>query len=790
MKYFNSLLCCFLTAILFNPSLLHAQSTILICDFTGTAPSANLPWTKTSVLDTHLTFNGWNLGAGMNKGRTDNSWNGPQVDNGLGLSLNARENPSTLADAITDNQYITFSLTPKPLSILNLNSSTVTFNVKLNSGHAPKNYSVFTSLKGFSSGNEVYTSQTLGQSTNVDQLITFNFPASGYDNIKTAVEIRVYLHNANYAFHTTSITGWTMTGVIQNAPADTEIPTSPTAVTASNISQSSFTLSWTSSTDNVGVSGYDVYANGTLKASVTGTTTFITGLSASTIYSMIVKAKDDAGNVSAPSTALNVTTSTAIPEGAMTTGTNFWNINWEPLSDYFASGVNWSTTSDPWNPKFISDLQQAKMKCLRFMDWNLTNDNSITEWSQRIPKTANHNNVDNKIPCFTNSWDAATNIHTLTPNAVYSFGVAYEWQIDLCNKVGADIWVNIPMAASDDYCYQLANLIKNQLSPSSKVYIEWANETWNWGFSTAAYAHQQGVALGLPITYVIDGKTYYNTAERAYTVYAAIRAFTQFERVFGTNSPRLVKVIAGQIGTYWNGHNNMIAPDLAALKNTTLNPNGIIANAWAGAPYISGQTIADERNSIATVNTWMDAAYKDLAASGLKLICYEGGADNYPDGNLALSRDPAQEQIYVDYLNTLSKYVQGAYAQYCFYGGCWGLKYAAGESEAINPKWKGWMDYWMNNSVTQIPEVSITNSNISVYPNPVSDLLNVQIDSHFTGRVNIELFDIMGKKMMQYQSIFNGNTLQLNVKNLITGLYTLKITAGSQILISKVMIKK
>ncbi len=91
-------------------------------------------------------------------------------------------------------------------------------------------------------------------------------------------------------------------------PPDTEAPTVPTSLVSSSITQTSFTLAWNASTDNVGVTGYDVYQNGSLIGSVTGTSADITGLTASTTYAMTVKAKDLAGNVSATSSTLNVTT--------------------------------------------------------------------------------------------------------------------------------------------------------------------------------------------------------------------------------------------------------------------------------------------------------------------------------------------------------------------------------------------------------------------------------------------------------------------------------------------------
>lgn len=103
----------------------------------------------------------------------------------------------------------------------------------------------------------------------------------------------------------------TALSVTTSAGADTTAPSAPTGLTSSAITATSFTLTWTAATDNVGVTGYDVFRNAVLYGSVTGLTANITGLTASTAYSMTVKAKDAVGNISAASTALSVTTSAA-----------------------------------------------------------------------------------------------------------------------------------------------------------------------------------------------------------------------------------------------------------------------------------------------------------------------------------------------------------------------------------------------------------------------------------------------------------------------------------------------
>lgn len=90
--------------------------------------------------------------------------------------------------------------------------------------------------------------------------------------------------------------------------ADTQAPSAPTSLSASNVSQTTVDLSWNASTDNVGVTGYDVYQGSSILGTVTGTSAQITGLTASTAYSFRVRAKDAAGNISGYSNTVNVTT--------------------------------------------------------------------------------------------------------------------------------------------------------------------------------------------------------------------------------------------------------------------------------------------------------------------------------------------------------------------------------------------------------------------------------------------------------------------------------------------------
>ena len=91
---------------------------------------------------------------------------------------------------------------------------------------------------------------------------------------------------------------------------DTSAPTTPSNLSLSAKTTTSATVAWTASSDNVGVAGYNIFRNGVLAGSVASNVTFFTdgSLSPNTTYNYTVNAFDAAGNVSAATGGLAVTT--------------------------------------------------------------------------------------------------------------------------------------------------------------------------------------------------------------------------------------------------------------------------------------------------------------------------------------------------------------------------------------------------------------------------------------------------------------------------------------------------
>ncbi|MGH3370979.1 MAG: DUF7594 domain-containing protein, partial [Nocardioidaceae bacterium] len=103
-------------------------------------------------------------------------------------------------------------------------------------------------------------------------------------------------------------------------PPDTEPPSVPTNLRTTSVTETQVDLAWDASTDNVGVTAYDIVRDGAPLATTSGTTTTYadTLVSAGTTYQYAVRARDAAGNASAYSPALSVSTPAPPPGETLT----------------------------------------------------------------------------------------------------------------------------------------------------------------------------------------------------------------------------------------------------------------------------------------------------------------------------------------------------------------------------------------------------------------------------------------------------------------------------------------
>ncbi len=155
-----------------------------------------------------------------------------------------------------------------------------------------------------------------------------------------------------------------------SCPADSQAPTAPTALTVGTITSSSIVLSWSASSDNTGVTNYDIYIDGVKYASSGGATSItITGLNPSTSYSIYVIAKDCQNNLSGQSNVVNPTT-IAGPSGGSTCGNETFETI--PASSSSYGTYNWTNGGVSWTSTDSRTDQTINTRAIMVRNGSLT----------------------------------------------------------------------------------------------------------------------------------------------------------------------------------------------------------------------------------------------------------------------------------------------------------------------------------------------------------------------------------------------------------------------------------
>jgi hypothetical protein len=304
-----------------------------------------------------------------------------------------------------------------------------------------------------------------------------------------------------------------------------------------------------------------------------------------------------------------------------------------------------------FNPVFLE--RTRKFSALRFMDWMNTNDTKQRDWADR-PKVTDSSYALGK-------------------------GAPLEIMVQLANRLHADPWFNLPHAGTDDYFRNFAHLVKQQLDPDLKAYVELSNEVWNWSFPQSHYSLEQGKARW--------GQDKGDAFTQWYGMRSAQLADI-WKQEFGASRDRLVTVFATQ--TAWQGLEDPLlnCPYWVAEGNKPCYQH---ADAYAVTGYFSGNLGAPEHQQ--TVESWLgqpdggvSKAIEQLGdrstlggdikgvvnffgyhakvakSKGLRLLVYEGGQhvvgvagveNNEKLTNLftTVNRNPKMYELYTQLLN-------------------------------------------------------------------------------------------------------------------------------------------
>lgn len=362
-----------------------------------------------------------------------------------------------------------------------------------------------------------------------------------------------------------------------------------------------------------------------------------------------------------------------------------WNTGVDFAECWNSGQTNRIVNTSPWNPDFLED--QKPYSVIRFMNWNHTNGSQDTTWEER------------RLPA-----DIVQD--ALSGGGKDDFkGVAYEWMIDLVNRLNCDIWLNIPHPADDNYVRQLATLVRDNLNPGLKCYIEHSNEVWN---NNLTVQYNYCVAKGKELN--LGGSTDYETGQK-YHVYRSTQIWTIWAEVFGQEmDDRIVKVLAGKStdpGTTANIH-------YPALLNPSINPDGIMPDAYGIAPYFGGNGLSGTSSGIFDLlrtDIFVHRAtspetssrlanvkehYNFLKGKNIDLIAYEGG-QHLTINAIAPNRDPEMYNVYTEYLEALDDYMP-LFAHYITVNtfaenNCFGAKEYTGQPMSEAHKYRALFDY-------------------------------------------------------------------------------------------------
>lgn len=176
-----------------------------------------------------------------------------------------------------------------------------------------------------------------------------------------------------------ALTKWGLTLYAATPGGDTEAPTVPGSLRPTGTTAASVSLAWDASTDDTGVTGYDVYNGDTLAKTVTGTTATVDGLAGDTAYSFSVQAKDAAGNKSAKTAPVTVRTQPGGGGG----GRTFSNGTDYPIRDFEVaiSAVRSTATGRAANPVTVSVT--ATHTCTQDLNIRVVSPTGRTYWLQQ-----------------------------------------------------------------------------------------------------------------------------------------------------------------------------------------------------------------------------------------------------------------------------------------------------------------------------------------------------------------------------------------------------------------------
>lgn len=615
---------------------------------------------------------------------------------------------------------------------------------------------------------------------------------SNYANARTGgIQAAIDLYGAGSAEVIATTNAFYAVGIgaaYSGGPSDTTVPSTPASLAASGTTSSSTNLSWTASTDNVAVTGYNVYRGTTLLGTATGTTYTATGLTASTTYTFTVKAKDAAGNLSAASNAVNVTTlpitaSYCTSQGgsvadeligrvqigtinnASTGGTGYTDFT--AISTNLTKGASTTITITPtWTGSAYAEGYAV------FIDYN--NDKDFADAGELVWSKAASTTTP-ATGSFTVATTAITGATRMRVSMKYN-GIPTACEAIQYGQV-EDYTVNLTAASTDTTAPTAPTSLAASGTTSNATNLSWSASTDNVGVT--GYDVYRGTTFLGSTTATV--RTYAVTGLTAATTYAfSVKAKDAAGNVSASSNVVNVTTSSTSI-TYCASTSSSTADEkIGRVAYGTINNASTGTAGYENFTAISTNIVRGVANTITITPAWTSSVYSEGYAVWIDLN--QNGV--FTDaGELVFSKaasttTPATGSITIPTTATVGATRMRVSMKYnAIPTSCETLSYGQVEDYTVN--------ITASFAVNAPTEETVTAQALSfnLFPNPVENILNVSVIDNRS--IAFKIYNMMG------QVVKSGNLEQseINVSNLEGGLYIFEMNDGQKSITKKFMKK-
>jgi hypothetical protein len=410
--------------------------------------------------------------------------------------------------------------------------------------------------------------------------------------------------------------------------------------------------------------------------------------------------------------------------------------------------------TQPFNPLFLKFIKDAGFKGIRMMDALRTNNSGLSI------------NPDKTITAISKTWENRSKLSFARFDTVYELPI--ELVVQLGNIANGDIWYNISTTATDDYITQAAKYLHDNLKPGIKVYVEYSNETWNYGALRQGHWILQQACVDFAEKLAKPDSNKWYLAIDWYSR-RCCQIGSIFTKIYTDRPEDIFPVVAGQSG------NLEILNQILKCEwsPTPVKVQDFGVKGMAIAPYID---LAINDSNLSSVLNWtLDDVFEEINVGGklpggykggtlqgsfdqiiahvdlavkhsLDLVAYEGGqslvcyANNPKITELftAANRDSRMSEIYTKYLNKwfeLGKVnvndkaiqVTKAFFHYSSIGrydasGAWGIIEKYGK---ITPKLQAVQNFINGTSSSQVSVIDIQSTSVVEQPAATNNVVTV-----------------------------------------------------------------